>query len=505
MLDEKLYMDALRTLLVMTVSGSILAALLLALKPLIKNRLPKSAQRRLWLVVIAALLIPVSRFVTLPSNRESVVLPNSEKALQGSPTTIYETVQMYAISTEESLDVLQSDGDFYNLHYDDIPGELTFPIMDVISAVYPFGFSALLLYHIIAYAVFRRKIRRDSVSADIDCGIPVYRSASAATPMLVGLFRPFVILPDREYTDGQLQNVLLHELAHRRRKDILIKWLSMLATAVHWFNPLVWLARRELDRAIEFAADEAVVRNLDDDGRRSYGDTLLYVAADAKASLAVLSTTMCEDKRDLKERLSAIMKIKKRTRAAALLSAALFLSAALTVGALGAGNDNRSMTTRDLRGFSAWGIQLGQPIDPDIAADLIPMGHYPSKEFEYNFKGLIHYSLDKETGIVTKLSYNLDYPEGRGYAPFASGGEVWTTIDQVVAEYGEGKQWRELDLMGPKFYYVEYTQKEGEYSATVRFQSYDGSRKLLNVYAESNFPSGNDSGVPPYRDINSGR
>jgi hypothetical protein len=156
--------------------------------------------------------------------------------------------------------------------------------------------------------------------------------------MLIGLFDPVIILPDREYTDDRLRAVLLHELSHVRRKDVLVKWLSVLACAVHWFNPIVWRTRREIDRACELACDEAVVRGLDADGRQSYGDTLLYVAADGKTPRAVLSTTMCEEKKNLKERLGAIMQSKTHTRAALVASAAVILVAVLAACALGAGS-----------------------------------------------------------------------------------------------------------------------------------------------------------------------
>ncbi|MDR2670957.1 MAG: M56 family metallopeptidase, partial [Oscillospiraceae bacterium] len=354
MIDEKIYLDALRTLIVMTASGSAVALLLFALKSIIKNRLPKTAGYYLWLVVIAALLVPVSRFVTLPGDSgESVYLPGTGRTIQGAPATIYETVQLYALSTEESIDVLHSDEDFYDRTYDDIPGEsLVFPIMDVMSVVYPFGFAAVLLYHMVVYAVFLRKTRRYNVVTDIDCPVPVYRNAKAATPMLIGLFRPVVVLPDRAYTDEHLRAVLLHELTHWRRKDILVKWLSVFACAVHWFNPIVWLTRREIDRACELSCDEAVVRDLDPNGRQHYGETLLYIAAGNpgsppglpngadKTPRAVLSTTMCEDKKGLKERLAAIMKNKKHTRAALAASVAVMVAAVLAACALGAGRES---------------------------------------------------------------------------------------------------------------------------------------------------------------------
>jgi hypothetical protein len=115
----------------------------------------------------------------------------------------------------------------------------------------------------------------------------------------------------------------------------------------------VWLTRREIDRACELSCelscDEAVIRDSDESGKHSYGETLLYIAADTlkgtggKTPRAVLSTTMCEEKKALKERLAAIIKAKKRTRAALVASVALVIVAVPAACAPGAGNRARTV------------------------------------------------------------------------------------------------------------------------------------------------------------------
>ncbi|MDR1329290.1 MAG: M56 family metallopeptidase, partial [Oscillospiraceae bacterium] len=320
--------EILRAVGVMTVAGSALAVCLSALRPWLKNRLPKSVQYYLWLVVIAALLVPASRIVTLPV----VINPvNSLKA-------VTERTE-YALTPPQALAAaLDSIGDAANGGL----GTITVPVEAAYdgarettellhsqawfalgSYAYPVGVLAVLMYFIIGNNVFLRRLRRRNVPAGIECRVPVYRNPLASTPMLIGVFRPAIVLPDKEYTDEQLEAVLRHELTHLHRRDILVRWLSVFACAVHWFNPIVWLTRREIDRACELSCDEAVIRSLDTDGKQSYGDTLLYVAAAGKTPKAVLSTTMCEDKKDLKERLGAIMKNRKYTKLAVLASAAL--------------------------------------------------------------------------------------------------------------------------------------------------------------------------------------
>jgi beta-lactamase regulating signal transducer with metallopeptidase domain len=342
-----------KTILIMSVSGGLIALALFVLKPLVKNRLPKSAQYYLWLVVLAALLVPVSGLFALPVGLNPMY---ATKAML-EPTVEVPFASAMLAPQEAIGDALNGGLGTITMYLEPLPDGTQATTEFFHSQVWVsfgsyawgFGFAAVLLYYLIGYAVFTRRHRRGNIKATPEelaalaelCGEKrnplLYRNPLAATPMLIGVFRPAIVLPDRGYTDAQLRAVLLHELTHLRRGDVLVKWLSVLACAVHWFNPVVWLVRREIDRACELACDEAVIRGLDADGKRNYGETLLYVAADAKTPRAVLSTTMCEEKRALKERLGAILRSRKHTRWAVVLSVVLLVAVSGTALALGAG------------------------------------------------------------------------------------------------------------------------------------------------------------------------
>ena len=72
---------------------------------------------------------------------------------------------------------------------------------------------------------------------------------------------------------------LLHELIHYRRRDIWLKALAMLTVSVHWFNPVMWLMVRQVDRDIELACDEMALTVLPEEERLAYGETILQAAA----------------------------------------------------------------------------------------------------------------------------------------------------------------------------------------------------------------------------------
>jgi beta-lactamase regulating signal transducer with metallopeptidase domain len=337
--------EAFRALVVMTLTGAAITAVLLAAKPILKNRLPKAAQYYLWLVALAAFLVPASEFIAIPEQVPS----------------ISNAVDWYVVTAQEVGERIESyerpDGDGYigvPEEYREtvdalVPEPWVTNAVDLARVIWYIGaliFLSVFAFSYYSYAEYVVKKHSRSASQEQISALAeltekpprLFLNANAATPMLIGLFRPAIILPDNEYSDEQLRSVLLHELTHLRRHDILVKWLSVLACSLHWFNPLVWLARREIDRACELACDEAVIARLDADGRQSYGDTLIAVAADTKMPRAILSTTMCERKKSLKERLGAIMNHKKATKMTVICSAALVILLAGCAAMLGAGS-----------------------------------------------------------------------------------------------------------------------------------------------------------------------
>ena len=156
-------------------------------------------------------------------------------------------------------------------------------------------------------------------------------SPSVPCPMLIGLFRTRIVLPEGVLSREELEGVLAHELTHWRRKDLWLKWMAALAAAVHWFNPAVWHLAQRLDRDCELACDRAVVHGWDQNRRTQYGELLLRLAAGERSPC----TTLFSQKQRLKERLTAIMEQKTYGKRAAAMGAAACLALLLTSTALG--------------------------------------------------------------------------------------------------------------------------------------------------------------------------
>ena len=179
------------------------------------------------------------------------------------------------------------------------------------------GTATSLAFYVLSYKLFSVRIRR-SLSLPTHEDRRVYkllpgkkprlrRCAACDTPLMFGVFRPLITLPERVYSEELLTNILRHELLHYRRRDPLYKWLAVAVLSTQWFNPLSYLIRRELNRACELSCDEILLRDMDRADKQSYGNTLLSMAASGALPAGVVATTFSTEKRNLKERLEQIM------------------------------------------------------------------------------------------------------------------------------------------------------------------------------------------------------
>jgi beta-lactamase regulating signal transducer with metallopeptidase domain len=130
------------------------------------------------------------------------------------------------------------------------------------------------------------------------------------SPIVVGWWRPAILLPlglDVRLDTARLRHVLLHELAHVRRNDVLVNWIAAIAQLLHWFNPAVWLAGRLMRADMESASDAFVLGHLSRAERTEYGDTLVHLA-DANGGMIPprYGLGIADRHRDLKGRLIMI-------------------------------------------------------------------------------------------------------------------------------------------------------------------------------------------------------
>lgn len=296
-------------------SGFVIAALLLI--RLIKL-LPRRIVYPLWIPAFFRLLFPftlsadwslfnftgglVKRLITVETvTRGTVPVPGTEK-----------WVTMNMIGAAES---------YMPIEY---KTESLRHIFTVGSTVWAIAAAAALLAACILYTLTLAELRKA-----VPVGGNLYRSDMLLSPVLMGLFRPKIILPpglDPESPEGQM--VLAHENIHRRRLDNLWRSLAIGAACVHWFNPLVWVMLKAFFIDMELSCDEAVVRKgrYGAEERKAYASALLRFAEDKRF---LISTAF--GRSGVRVRIVNVLNYKRLTVFGAVASTAFLLAVALVL------------------------------------------------------------------------------------------------------------------------------------------------------------------------------
>ena len=329
----------LLTLLRLSLLGSVLGVVLMGVLHLLGRRISRAAGYYLWLLVLLRLCVPVWVDLPVPVHPYSttvigVTMTEPAGGQIGGTTVLFPPADQGGQSQNPGGGPSVPDGGGMTVtsaapavDWGDV---LTSPALWF--TVWALGFVLTMGRYGRSYRRFARLVRRGShapgrlaleVLKELDSGgkIALAVCPDIPCPMALGLLRPTVFLPEGVEDRGRLEDILRHELTHLRRRDLLYKWCAAVVTSLHWFNPLMPVFRREMARRCELACDEAAAGNLSPAARRRYGETLLSLAADPPKGLVV--TTLCEEKKHLKERLVDLVKGTKRGPAALALTLCL--------------------------------------------------------------------------------------------------------------------------------------------------------------------------------------
>ena len=314
-------------------TSSLLIVIVLAVRALFRGRMGLRLRYALWLLVLLRLLVPGTVFQTGLSVLNYVPLPQTAAA-QAQPS---QSGGSPSAPEAEPMPVLpEGEAEPRPSGPAAAPDSAPAGAADwrgVLTAVWLGGAgvlaAALLACNLRFYLRLRRMRRAHPIPG---IAVPVYVARGLPSPCLYGFPRPAVYLTPAAAGEPELLgHVLRHELTHRRHGDHIWAVLRAAALALHWYNPLVWLAAVLSRRDGELACDEGALQGADDRERAAYGRTLirLVTARPSAGELLCCATTMTAGTSSLKERIAMIAR-KPRTLAAVL--AAVALLAGLAVG-----------------------------------------------------------------------------------------------------------------------------------------------------------------------------
>ena len=335
----------------------IVTSSLLILLVLLLRRLPIAPWQRyaLWLVVLVRLLVPMQLF-SLPASE--LTLPDVGNAMEDVDLYAIPTGMLEGVSQEDVDTMLEtfqpgdvihwssSDMNFYDqfsFSYNtgcgviEEDGVHTYALYanlrQALLWIYGTGVLAALLVLIRSNRRFSRQLKQLRRPLEVTGSLlPVYTAEGLPSPCLFGLFRPAIYLtPETAEDQTALRHILAHEETHYRHGDHVWSLLRCLALALHWWNPLVWLAAIISRRDGELCCDAATLKRLGDEERQAYGETLLSLvtAKPGPRDLLSCSTTMTSGKRSLQERIRWIA---RRPKVLVSVSVAVILVALAAVG-----------------------------------------------------------------------------------------------------------------------------------------------------------------------------
>jgi len=292
------------------ISSSVLIIITVALRLVLKGRISLRLQYALWLIVLVRLLFPLE--------------------LGSMPFSLSNTVQQIPIVQEfediQDVDVLEHLDSGAVLGYSGTPDE-TAPLQiydnktdeefthinnalkfrDIAVPLWQSGSAVIIAVFIASNLHLARKLKKFRTLLCEYCDLPVYITDQVETPCLFGFFSPAIyVTPETASDETFLRHTLEHELTHFRHWDQLWAILRCAALALHWYNPLVWLAAKLSRNDAELACDEATLLRLGEDERAAYGRTLIQMTCQGPSRLLTTATTMTGSKGTLKERISLI-------------------------------------------------------------------------------------------------------------------------------------------------------------------------------------------------------
>ena len=299
---------------VLTVSA--LIAVVLLVRAIFKNRVPKRMLYALWLVVFLKLCLPgtLVSLPVLPAEDAAVPAQSAERPVQTAPVIQRpaQTVTKPQTPAQQPVSPVQETAK---------PAAKPLTTAQILQIAWFSGSALLGLWLFGAWAVFTIRLHRDRRFLGKRGGTCIYVSGAVKSPCLAGLI-PAVYLTEDVLQADEAELILRHELTHLRHLDFLWSLCRTAAVTVYWWNPFIWLAAICSKRDAELACDEAVAAKLPESKRLAYARAILAQAPRKTAALSLAGPPV-------KERILFLTK-KQRTSAICIV-----LALALTVSATG--------------------------------------------------------------------------------------------------------------------------------------------------------------------------
>ncbi|MBQ7115479.1 MAG: hypothetical protein IJN94_03575 [Clostridia bacterium] len=290
----------------MSITASYLVLAVVVARLLLKKA-PKWINCLLWALVGVRLICPFSfeSALSLVPSSQTISVNNSST---GRPFTVQSGVSVIDNNINEIVNSKYYEGVT-------VPANTFADMTTILSIIWLFGLFAMLLYGMFSYLRLHKK-----VGVSLLFGDNIYYCDNIDTPFILGFFKPKIYVPSG-ITDEQISYISLHEKAHLKRKDHWWKPLGFILLSVYWFNPVMWVAYILLCRDIETACDEKVIKNMPNDEKKGYSETLVSCSIQRRI---VMACPLAFGEVGVKQRIKSVLNYKKPAFWIVIMSLVLF-------------------------------------------------------------------------------------------------------------------------------------------------------------------------------------
>ena len=343
-------------------TGAVMSAIMLALVFVFRansNLLSAKTRYTIWIIILVGLLIPfrpqlISPLFTLnnPFTNVSEVKEQGEVDLTTQSSQKADTKSDLQAANQVSN--VQSN-EVTTVKEDSKKEETKFDLISFIGkfaiVVWLIGAIVVFAKYMLEYRKFCKLLKRWSSPVEDEDIIRIFRltklkldienkdiglirSKYVNTPMLTGLIRPMVVIPEKEIDETDMKLIIEHELTHYKHKDLYVNLLSILVLCFHWFNPIMYYCMPVIQGDGELYCDETVLKNKNMSYRKTYGKMIINMIPTSSSKQVALSTCFYSKKLSVKRRLISIMNNNKAMKKISTLSILGILGATVLSGSL---------------------------------------------------------------------------------------------------------------------------------------------------------------------------
>lgn len=475
---EEIFMLILKTSLYASVVGIVV----LIVKTALKNRISPRWQYLIWIVLILKLLIPfgpqsaLSLFNTVKVTPEQTNFANLHEEYR----------KIYQIDRQIDNDNTQG---FTNEEIKRSSQQFADKAEKLVPYIWISGMASMLIWLMLTNYSLNRRIRKTSrplpqsiFKVFEDCkrkmgikkDLQVVVQSTINTPSIFGAVKPKILLSPEILTlnEKDISYILLHELAHYRRRDLITNYLLLFFQSIHWFNPVLWYCFKRMRLDMEVAADEMVLNTLDSREQKEYGMAILSVIENLNfPKLAPRLIGMVDGKKSIEKRLKNIKRMeffenRRRTNFIIGVLCVVVLSSILLTNGLtrddskqepvkdsvesGDSKENQINTSSLKMAVFHKEYSLGMSNTPGIK--IVPEYEGDAEKIEYSTSKGTLLSWDSPMGEITnhgqKVELSMDTPVY--WSPFYD--EVYKPEDKItvkatVRENDEISIQREVEIM----------------------------------------------------------